>query len=60
MPSCNTGRKPFEGESEIFDAARSLVKIAETMFPKADKEELKRTCNAALNVAIHEAPLKRD
>ncbi len=52
--------KTTNGESEIFDLARSLVKAAEEMFPKADKAELKRTCDAALDVAIREKTPKKN
>lgn len=51
------------GESEIFDLARSLVDAAQKLFPHVDHEELKRTCEAAIDVAIDESrkeyPLNR-
>ena len=43
------------GESEIFDLARSLVDAAQKLFPNVDREELKRTCEAAIEVAIDES-----
>ena len=42
------------GESEMFDLARSLVEAAQKLFPNVDHDELKRTCETALDVAIKE------
>jgi len=42
------------GKSEIFDLAWSLVEAADKLFPNVDHDELKRMCEAALDVAIEE------
>ena len=47
--------KKSRGESEVFDKARLLVDAALKLFPHADPEDLKRTCEAALDIAIEES-----
>ena len=50
----NSSGNLFRGESEVFDKARDLVEAAQKLFPSADTDELKRTCEAALSVVIEE------
>jgi len=49
-----TGDRNSRGESEVFDKACLLVDAALQLFPHADPEDLKRTCEAAIEVAIDE------
>ncbi|MEL0107011.1 MAG: hypothetical protein VW802_08710 [Rhodospirillaceae bacterium] len=55
MMMARAANKGSRGESEMFDIARSLVEVAQKLFPDVDDEELKRTCEAALDVAIDES-----
>ncbi len=46
--------KTCRGESEVFDIARSLIQATRKILPNADKDELKRTIEAAINEMMDE------
>jgi hypothetical protein len=46
--------KSHRGESEVFDIARTLIQTTKKLLPNADKGELKRTIEAAVNEMIDE------